>query len=52
LSVVCIKVVVERKGRYEGTEGSGVHDEMQRTNNSPEEHHRKRNTRKIDGCHI
>jgi len=30
---VCIKVVVERKGRDESAEGSGVHDEKQRTKN-------------------
>ena len=29
LSVICIKVVVERKGRDESAEGSGVHDEKQ-----------------------
>jgi len=33
LSVICIKVVVERKGRDESAEGSGVHDEKQRTKN-------------------
>jgi len=33
LSVVCIKVVVERNGRDESAEGSGVHDEEQRTKN-------------------
>ena len=26
LSVICIKVVVERKGRDESAEGNGVHD--------------------------
>ena len=31
LSVICIKVVVQRKGRDESAEGSGVHDEKQRT---------------------
>jgi len=33
LSVICIKVVVERKDRDESIEGSGVglHDEEQRT---------------------
>ena len=31
MSVICIKVVVERKGRDESAEGSGVHDEKQRT---------------------
>ena len=30
---ICIKVVVERKGRDESTEGRGVHDEEQRTEN-------------------
>ena len=33
LSVICIKVVVERKGRDESAEGSGVHEEKQRTKN-------------------
>jgi len=33
LSVICVKVVVERKGRDEGAEGSGVHDEKQMTKN-------------------
>jgi len=33
LSVICIKVVVEREGRDETVEGSGVHDEKQRTKN-------------------
>jgi len=34
LSVICIKVVVERKRRDESAEGSGVHDEKQRTKNT------------------
>jgi len=33
LSVICIRVVVERKGRDESVVGSGVHDEKQRTKN-------------------
>jgi len=33
LSVVCIKVVVEGKGRDESAEGSGVDDGKQRTKN-------------------
>jgi len=33
LSVICIKVVVERKRRDESAEGSSVHDEKQRTKN-------------------
>jgi len=33
LSVICIKVVVERKGRDESAEGSGVHDEKERSKN-------------------
>ena len=33
LSVICIKVVVERTGRDESAEGSGIHDEKQRTKN-------------------
>jgi len=34
LSVICIKVVVvERKGRDESAERSGVHDKKQRTKN-------------------
>jgi len=32
-SVIYIKVVVEKKGRDESVEGSGVHDEKQRTKN-------------------
>jgi len=34
-SVVCINVVVERKVRNESAEGSGVHDEKQRTKTEP-----------------
>jgi len=33
LSVICIKVVAEGKGRDESAKGSGVHDEEQRTKN-------------------
>jgi len=33
LSVVCIKMVVERKGRDKGAEGNGVHDDERRTKN-------------------
>ena len=33
LSVICIKVVVERKGGDESAEGNGVHDEKKRTKN-------------------
>jgi len=33
MSVICIKVVAERKGRNESAEGSGVHDEKQRIKN-------------------
>jgi len=33
LGVICVKVVVERKGRDKSAEGSGVHDEKQRTKN-------------------
>ena len=47
LSVICIKMVVERKGD-ESAKGSGVHDEEQRV-----EYRTQRNTaRKIDGSHI
>jgi len=35
LSVICTKVVVEIKGRDEGAEGSGVHDEKQRRRTEP-----------------
>ena len=46
LSVICIKVVVERKGRDESAERSGVHDEKQRTKNRA-----LRNIRCYETCH-
>jgi len=52
LSVFCIKVVVEGKGRDESAEGSGIHDEKQRTKNSALRNATRRGIRKIDGCHI
>jgi len=52
LSVICIKVVVERKGRDESAEVSGVHDEKQRTKNRAPKNTTGREIQGRYGCHI